>query len=517
MRWFFFSAQTPWTSVRFQENGIRDAQREFMVRLYNVFSFFNIYANIDGFEVGRHEGTEAQRHEADATGHRPIAKRSELDRWVISELHLTVRAVRESLDRFESFPAARRLNAFVDALSNWYVRRSRDRFWKSIAGGERGSGIGDQGSGGGERGAGIGDQGSGIGDQRRGRADFSSAAPQDAVNQNQDKWDAYNTLYECLLTLSKLIAPFTPFFAETMYQTLEGSGSGERGSGKDKRDAAQGSSPLSDPRPPIPASVHLCDYPESNAALIDEKLAEEMELVREIASLGRAARTEARLKVRQPLARVEIILTQPDRETALRAYSDLLAEELNVKLVEFTADPEHYVLYQVKPNFKAIGPKYGKLAPKIAAALKKLDDPAEARRALGTDGKLPLALDGKTIELSQDEVEIRLEAREGWSAAQGRCGVIVVATELSDELKQEGVVRELIHHVQTQRKSAELAYEARIVLRLHCDDAFHKLVERFAATLERECLIERIEFADFDAESIELEGHTLSVAIEALA
>ena len=275
MRWYFYSAQTPWTSIRFQEAAIRDAHREFLVRLYNVFSFFNIYANIDDFAPG-------------ATGVRPVAERSEIDRWIMSELHRTVQTVCESLDGFENFPAAGRINEFVDALSNWYVRRCRDRFWKSA--------------------------------------------------KDQDKWDAFNTLYEVLVALSKLIAPFTPFFAETMYQNLV----------RCEGEATPAETPL---------SVHLCEYPQADTSLINEELAQEMDLVRQIVSTGRAARTAAKLKVRQPLAQVEIILAWHENKARLTKHTELIAEELNVKKVEFSAEADHYVHYQVKPNFRALGPK----------------------------------------------------------------------------------------------------------------------------------------------------------------
>ena len=382
MRWYFFSAQTPWTSVRFLESNIRDAQREFLVRLYNVFSFFNIYANIDGFTVA------PVSNRWQGTGYKPVPQRSELDRWISSELHRTTKAVRERLDGFENYPAAGRLNEFVDALSNWYVRRSRERFWRS--------------------------------------------------ERDQDKWDAYNTLYEALLTLSKLIAPFTPFFAETMYRNLTRSDEATKGrSDEGVGDVASGASPDVDNQP---ISVHLCDYPTPDESLIDERLGEEMDLVRQIVSLGRAARTSAKLKVRQPLAQVEIILARREHTEWLDAHRDLIAEELNIKSVEFPTAADHYVTYQIKPEFKAIGPKFGKLAPKVADALQKID-PTEAKKSLESTGELFVEVDGQRLLLTHDEARIRLEAKPGWSAAQGRAGVVVVKTELSVELNEEGLIR----------------------------------------------------------------------------
>ncbi len=460
LRWFLFSGQTPWTSVRFQEANIRDAHREFLVRLYNVFSFFNIYARIDGFTPRGAAAREAEdRGNAPSTldperSYRPAAERGELDRWIISELHRTTAAVRTALDGFENFPAAQRLNDFVDGLSNWYVRRSRDRFWRT-------------------------------------------ATPQD-----QDKWDAYHTLYEVLQSLSRLIAPFTPFFAEVMYQNLIG-----RGLDALADDTATAKAP--------PLSVHLCDYPAADPALIDEELATEMELVRDVVSLGRAARTAAKLKVRQPLALVEIILTKQTHADWLAAHRDLIAEELNIKQVEFSTEADHYVTYQVKPNFKALGPKFGKQAPQVAKALQQLDA-AAARRALIDDGALDVELGGRTHQLTPDDVEIRLEAKPGWSAAQGKAGVVVVKTELTDALLEEGVIRELIHHVQQIRKDRDLAYEARIKLHLQTDDRFAQLIGKHADVLKTECLVSDIVFDAAVGETVqaEVEGRAVTLSIE---
>ncbi len=478
MRWYFFSAQVPWTSTRFVEAAIRDAQREFLVRLYNVFSFFNIYANIDGFDA----------HPTHGSPRRPPAERGELDRWILSELHRTTRFVREKLDAFENYPAAGRLNDFVDGLSNWYVRRSRERFWKSA--------------------------------------------------KDQDKWDAYHTLYEVLGTLSRLIAPFTPFFAEVMYQNLKGAET-ERHEGTEARSdegtqarSHEGTKARSDARarqaddagsslrasvPPClrALSVHLCDYPTADPALIDEQLAAEMDLVRDIVSLGRAARTTARLKVRQPLARAEIVLARAEHADWLREHAALIAEELNIKQVEFTAAADQYVTYQVKPDFKAIGPRFGKLAPQVAGALQQLD-PAAAREALASRGELAVTVAGQVLHLTPQEVQVRLEARPGWSAAQGRGGVVVVQTELTPELIEEGLVRELIHHIQALRKEQDLAYEARITLYVDAPDALLAVVRRFEATIAQECLATRIVCGAAPSgpmHTVKVEQHTARIAI----
>lgn len=434
LRWYFFSAQVPWTSVRFQEQNIRDSHREFLLRLSNVFSFFIIYANIDGFEPGAHA--------------RPVAERAEIDRWIVSELHRTIQAVRESMDRFENYPAARRLNEFVDALSNWYVRRSRPRFW--------------------------------------------------TADKAQDKWDAYQTLHECLLTLSRLLAPFTPFYAETLHQTL--TGAGFRGEHTQDR----------------PLSVHLCDYPQADPALIDAPLAELMEQVRDLVSAGRAARTAAKLKVRQPLALAEVIVARADQAERLRTHEALIREELNLKSVEFTTEGDHYVSYTLKPDLKKLGPKLGKRLPKLGAALAALD-PADVRRTLAEKGEMPLVVEGEPITITEDEVMVRLEAKPGWSAAPGRMGVVVVATELTPELIEEGRIRELVHHVQAERKTQDLAYEARIRLSLAGPPALLDAVRRWEAFIASECLVESFAYdAPADAKPVEVEGDPVRLHVLAL-
>ena len=337
-------------------------------------------------------------------------------------------------------------------LSNWYVRRSRDRFWRS--------------------------------------------------EKNQDKWDAYNTLHEVLVALAKLIAPFTPFFAETMYQNLVvGPGAG----------GDAGATPSD-----APLSVHLCDYPVFEEGLIHEDLAQEMDLVRQIVSLGRSARTAAKLKVRQPLALAEVILARQEHADWLQAHSDLIAEELNIKAVDFTTEADQYVTYQIKPEFKAIGPKFGKLAPNVAAALKKIDAD-EARKALAATGKLTIDVGGQATELTETEVHVQLVPRPGWSAAQGRGGVVVVKTELTDELRDEGLCRELIHQVQTMRKAQELPYEGRIVLYVSGSDDVRSVVDRYAETIRSECLAERVEHvtppAGIDAQVVKIDGHEVMLAI----
>jgi isoleucyl-tRNA synthetase len=409
MRWLFFSGQPPWTSIRFQESSIREGQREFLLRLYNVYSFFVIYANIDGWEAAG--GLRGELHDANL---------SELDRWILSELNRTIRDTRAAMDSYDNFGAARRLNTFVDDLSNWYVRRSRERFWKS--------------------------------------------------GMDADKRAAYSTLYHCLVSVALLAAPFVPFMSESLHRNLVGS----------RGDAS------------LPESVHLCDYPEADESRIDELLSDRMGVLLEIASLGRAARVQARLKVRQPLSQVDVVLADRAYESWLERHAGLIADELNVKDVELVAEGGHYVDYVIKPNFRGIGPRYGKLAKRIEAALGAVDDPSALRRRLHDAGEIHLNVDGMEVTLTPDDVQIELRSKEGWVAAEGRSAVVVLNTGLTDDLRREGLAREIVHRIQGLRKELNLRYEQRIKLGLDGDAALMEAARVHKDYICHETLAEEI-------------------------
>lgn len=401
LRWFFLSGQAPWNTIRFQETAIQESQREFLIRLQNVFSFFVIYANIDKFEP--------------ATTPRPaVSERALLDRWILSELHLLIRDVTSAMERFDNFTAAGKINAFVDGLSNWYVRRSRQRFWAS--------------------------------------------------GFDADKQAAYWTLYECLVELSKVIAPFVPFFAETLYQNLV----------RQQDDRA-------------PQSVHLCSWPGYDESAIDPTLSAEMDLVREVVSVGRAARTEAKLKVRQPLSAVEVLLADHRLDPAIQKYKALIAEELNVKQVELAQNADEYVEFSVKPNPKSLGPRFGKLLPKISKALAD-SDAAALRQALIDQGQFSLTVDGQDIQLSHEDVFVNLTAKEGYAAAESRRTVVVLATQVTEELKLEGIAREVVHHIQGIRRNLNLAFDDRIRLSIQAEGQVGQAIEAHAEYIKSETL-----------------------------
>ncbi len=427
LRWYFYANQAPWTSIRYNEQAIRESVPEFLLRLWNVYSFFVIYANIDGFDPANSiTGNALQltpENLAQGEGYRPIDQRSELDRWILSELHATTEGVISDMDRFDSFPACRKLSEFVDALSNWYVRRSRDRFW--------------------------------------------------AGEKTQDKQDAYWTLYECLITTTKLIAPFVPFIAERLWQDLAVSVFGER----------------------VVESVHLCDYPSAKPELIDQELSANMADVRELVSLGRAARMSAKLKVRQPLACVEVVPARAESKKWLSDHAELICEELNVKKLEFLDNADAYIDYTVVPNFKRLGPRLGKKMPVVKRLLGEADG-ASLLTQLESAGKITLEVEGETIELDNEDIQVRLNAKEGWTAAQGKIGVVILNTELSDELLAEGRARDIVHLIQGRRKDLGCEFTDRIRVGLVSDSpAINAAVEGFREYIASETLATEIQSA----------------------
>ncbi len=402
LRWYFFAKQPPWTEIRYREQSIRDSIPEFILRLWNVFGFLVNYANADGFDPVPelpHPGSQLNPNDlAAAKSYRAIPDRGELDRWVLSELNLLIRGVADSLDRYDSYGACQQINRFVDSLSNWYVRRSRDRFWSN--------------------------------DKR-------------AV----EKLDAYWTLYECLLSLSKVIAPFVPFLSETIWRNLTAGW----------------------PAGVVKPSVHLTDFPLADESAIDVQLSQQMDLLREIASLGRAARMEAKLKVRQPLQRVTVALSSIRFQSWLQSHDAILRDELNVKQVDYIADAAEFVSYEIQPNFKKLGPQVGKLLPALKQALANVSG-ADLLQQLQRAGQVKVDVAGTALALGADDIQVRLKAKPGWAAAQGPDCVVILATELTPELIQEGIVRDVVRIIQELRKKAGLDYQDRIVLQMQTDD-----------------------------------------------
>ncbi|MGD0897277.1 MAG: class I tRNA ligase family protein [Thermoguttaceae bacterium] len=445
LRWFFFSNQPPWTSIRYSEQAIKETIPEFLLRLWNVYSFFVIYANIDGFdpaaEIPGAAGELGPEVLARARGYRPPHQRSELDRWIKSELSRAAADVVARMDAYDNYNACGRLVEFVDALSNWYVRRSRDRFWS----------------------AGV------------------SAA----------KSDAHWTLYECLLTCSKLIAPFVPFLAEAMWQNLAVAAF---------RDRPAAEQP--------PESVHLCGYPAGDPNEIDEELSQRMGLVREIVSLGRSARMGAKLKVRQPLAKVEIVLADRAHQEWLEEHAALICDELNVKRVDFIERADQYVTYTVLPDLKRLGPRLGKQLPWVRKALAEAD-PAELVGDLERQGCIFVLIkpDDVGVALNAEDIQVRLQAKPGWAAAQGRACVVVLSTELNEDLLAEGIAREAARVINDRRKDMNCRFTDRIEVGLVTDSAeLRAAVEQFREYIQGETLALAIHFEPIaGAEAVDVE------------
>ena len=419
LRWSLLSQVNPWTSLRFSTDRVAEAKKDFLIRLQNVWGFFVIYANIDGFSP--------------SAGSAPlVAQRPLLDRWILSELELTTRTVTNALDSFDILTAARSLFDFVERLSNWYVRASRPRFWAS--------GLGP------------------------------------------DKRSAYSTLHECLTTFARLAAPFVPFFAEDMHRSL-----------------AVGVVPGAQ------ESVHLEDYPTCDERLVDDGLARRMAVVLQIVSLGRAARAAAGLRVRQPLHEAIVVLADPSLEASLAEMLPLVEDELNVKRVRFTKEAEKYVVYQLKPNFKLIGPRLGPRVQKMKGALAAADA-IQLLRALEETGACSVTVDGEAISLSQEEIEIGLSPKEGYAARAGRGVVVILDTKLSEDLVEEWWAREVVAAANGLRGERSLRYETRIRLTVGCGEKLRRALEKHVEYLQRETLAESVQWKPLEAVTAGAEG-----------
>jgi isoleucyl-tRNA synthetase len=374
MRWYLYTASPPGQERRFSADLVGEVLRNFTLTLWNTYSFFVTYANLDGWTPGLQDKVEY----------------SPLDKWIRSTLHTLIRDVTKALENYDVLGATRPVQEFVEQLSNWYLRRSRRRFWKSESDG--------------------------------------------------DKNAAYSTLYECLVALSKLLAPTMPFIADELYLNLVGSA---------QKDAAE--------------SVHLAAWPEYDASVIDEKLNTEMNLVMRLTSLGHAARNKANRKVRQPLSEVAFSVGSLEEERVVKSYTDLLAEELNVKHVRLLNAAGEAVSYSLNPLPKQLGQKYGSLFPQIRKEILAFDAEKTALKLLAGEN-LEINVGGNTLQILPEEVEVRLQAREGYAVASEGAYLAALVTELTPELVAEGLAREFVRRVQDARKAADLDIADRIRL-----------------------------------------------------
>jgi len=444
LRWYLYTATPPGNDRRFSVELVGEVIRTFMLTLWNVYSFFVTYANIDGWQPTRRFVTrESVDLGIDEPTNPEVTSLPDLDRWILSELHLLVQRVTDALENYDVTGAARPFQRFVDDLSNWYVRLSRRRFWKS--------------------------------------------------EEDEDKAAAYYTLYECLTTLSKLLAPFMPFIAEEMYQNLSRS-----------VDAT------------APESVHLCGYPQADVALIDEQLVEDTRLVMRLVSLGHGARNRAGLKLRQPLAQALFKVRSESEVESLRRLADQVLDELNVKELVFLEDAGQVVDYRVTPLPRLLGKKYGALFPKVRAALAELDQ-AELARRVQAGETVALDIVGQTVNLLPEELEVRTEAREGYAVAEEAGYLAAVSTALDEHLIREGLARELVRRIQTMRKEAGFCVEDRVATYYRPGPALREVLETLGDYIQGETLsAELVEGALPDgayAQTFEIEGEEITLGL----
>ena len=402
IRWYFYINSAPWLPNRFYGKAVQEGQRKFMGTLWNTYAFYVLYAEIDQFDPTKH----TLEHD----------KLTVMDKWLMSKLNSLIKEVDEDLANYKVTEAARALQVFTDEMSNWYVRRCRDRFW--------------------------------------------------AKGMEQDKVSAYMTLYTTLVTLSKLAAPMIPFMTEQIYQNLVRN--------VDKS---------------APESIHLCDYPQVNEQLIDKKLEVDMDEVLDIVVLGRAARNEANIKNRQPIADMYV----KSNNVLDKFYTDIIKDELNVKQVSFRDDVEDFVNYTFKPQLKTVGPKYGKQLGKIKEALAHLDGPA-AMKKLKSDGALEFDFGGEKISLTMDDLLIETAKSENFVSQEDNQVTVVLDIRLTPELIEEGFVREVISKVQTMRKEAGFEVTDHIILSQSDNDKLAEIIKANVDQVKSETLADDIVF-----------------------
>src|SRR5215210_2014314 len=441
LRWALYTSTSPGNTRRFSEDQVDEAVRKYLLTLWNTYSFFVTYARIDGFDPKR-DFVEPER-------------RSLMDRWALSELQLTTQTVTRRLDAYDVTAAGRAIGDFVDELSNWYVRRSRRRFWKG--------------------------------------------------EDDLDKKAAHSTLYECLVAVAKLTAPFTPFVAESLYQNLVVNANEE-----------------------APESVHLADWPEYIDDLVDADLSERMSAARRVVGLGRAARNAAAIKTRQPLREVVVVpheaseddetLTRLAWQARLEPLKEIVLDELNVKELAF-GEAEDVVAYDLKPNLGVVGPKYGRLVPGLRTALAAAAPEVGVRAAAGES--ISVSVEGEEIILSPEELLVELGQREGYVLEREGGLSVALRTDLDAELVDEGLVRELVHRVQNLRREKGFEIEESISVGLSGNPRVSSILEgRWGDYFKAEVLARELALDEGapggGSESVTVDGEALWVRMEPL-
>ncbi len=402
IRWYFYINSAPWLPNRFHGKAVEEGQRKFMGTLWNTYAFYILYAEIDQFDPTKYE--------------LDYNKLSVMDKWLLSKLNSMVKTVDDSLANYKIPEAARALDDFVDEMSNWYVRRSRERFW--------------------------------------------------AKGMPQEKINAYMTLYTALETLIKAAAPMIPFMTEDIYQNL-----------------------VRSVDPTAKESIHLCDFPEVNEAYIDTELEENMERVLKVVVLGRACRNKSNIKNRQPIGKMFV---KADFELS-DFFKEIIADELNIKEVEFTDDVRAFTSYSFKPQLRTVGPKYGKFLGKIKEALANLDG-NKAMDQLNAGEPLKFDFDGTEVVLEKEDLLIDMAQVEGYVSEGDNAVTVVLDTNLSDELIEEGFVREIVSKIQTMRKEAGFEVMDKIIVNVDKNDKIKTIIEDNLDEIKSEVLADNVEF-----------------------
>ena len=426
-RWYLITNASPWDNLKFDLEGIKEVQRKFFGTLYNTYQFFVLYANVDGFSY----------QEEDI----PMAQRPEIDRWILSSLQSLIKQVNAHLDEYEPTMAGRAIDSFVDELlSNWYVRQSRRRFWKG---------------------------------------DYET-----------DKISAYQTLYTCLITIAKLVAPISPFFSDSLYRNLNAVSNKESWT-----------------------SVHHAMYPVAEEGWIDTALEERMSMAQDLCSLVLSIRKKVNIRVRQPLQKILIPISSEEMKIQLEKIEDLILAEVNVKEMEYLPADNDFIRKKVKANFVILGKKLGGKMKLAAVAIANLSQPEI--RNLETFGSIDISIDGETLQILKDEVDIQSEDVQGWMVASKNALTVALDVSLTPELEQEGSARELVNRVQKIRKDLDLALTDRIKVEIQRHPNLESAFTQFNAYICAEILADKILFFDVleQGEETDINGISLKINV----
>jgi isoleucyl-tRNA synthetase len=424
-RWYMISNANPWDNLKFDKDGIEEVKRKFFGTLYNTYSFFSLYTNIDGFSYAEEDI--------------PLHERPELDRWILSELHTLIKKVDKFYEEYEPTKAARAISDFTqNYLSNWYVRLSRRRFWKG--------------------------------------------------DYQQDKISAYQTLYTCMLTIAKIGAPIAPFFMDKLYLDLNAVSQKENFE-----------------------SIHLADFPLFEESYVDKSLERKMEDAQTISSLVLSLRAKEKIKVRQPLQKIMIPVENEEQKSSILAVANLIKHEVNIKEIELLEDASDILVKQIKPNFKTLGPKFGREMKSIANAIRNFSK--EEISKIELEGKIPIELDGKMINLELSDVEISSKDIEGWLVANEGSITVALDVTISENLRREGVARELINRIQNARKDRGLEVTDRIKLTILKFGDLQESIDNNKEYIMSETLTEELVFVDQLIDGLDIEFDTIKSKI----